>query len=151
MQFLTWKDECCTNPPKGWAIFQYGERSAWSWVAKGPSGRGFSGLGGDVDPKLACEAALWRNGVLPLEWYFPYDDSCPNLSIGSFLARTSDFGDGEVRWMVFRGFTTLAQGDSKTEDEAKRAAGIVLRALLADALDVEAARPAATGRELEIY
>lgn len=138
---LEWKNGKCTNPPPGWVACVWWRRDDTCWwgaeLAEGDRVR--SSHTGDngyltIEPtQRACEVALWRLGVLPLpEW------NGPVILLGDFRACVAK--DDTGWWFRIRRSSDAPSNDGlrfATEADAKRQTEVILRALIAAALEAE--------------
>jgi hypothetical protein len=84
----------------------------------------------------ACEVALWRLGVLPLPgWDYIGDYGYGDCSIGSLHASVGPSVHVVNSWSVSIDSQPVAHGGDGTIDGARHAAEVVLRALIADAIE----------------
>lgn len=149
---LLWTfDGHCTNPPGAWAgtITVHDDIEAWSWEAR-YAGDSYTAYGMPTAEaaQRACEAALWRLGVLPLpEWtrHGRHWECHRILDGGSFRAEVSLWRDlGRLTWIhVGRGPHAMAAcdlhlgGQWDTVAVAKARAEAHLRAEIAAALEAQ--------------
>ena len=145
---LTWKGDLCANAPDGWAVetvaLADGGYGGMAYLIGSHVGEHHTGSHPTAEAaQLACEAALWRLGGMPLpKWHRVHDawrlDACNE----AWANVTYDDGWewsvyvlGEYGTATAKG--TNCEGYCDDADTAKRTAEAHLRAAIALVLEAE--------------
>lgn len=145
---LTWYDTTwydtgyCSNPPGDWSVRVFmsdAEPGSWAFVAERiGAGVNMAGYPTDEAAKVACEAALWRLGVMPLPAWVLRDcaqTDCYEVSVANDVWAMAYPNRDSVEWHIYVDVDHDMLNEEADMPAAKHAAEVHLRAAIADALE----------------